>query len=72
MMTYLVRYMMYDRDEVRWVCLAARNKNDAYDKAVYEVIPKKEHSLPYAAWVHSVTYSNGNERKFNTCCGCPV
>ena len=47
----------------------ASNKADAYDKAVYELIPEKHGTYPYSAWVYSVTYNNGNQKFFNTCEG---
>ena len=49
------------------VCVPARNKYDAYDKAYYEAIPAKHGGrIPYSAWVVSVTYNNGNHREFNS------
>lgn len=65
-MAYCVRYKMYSADDVKYVCVVARNKADAYEKAVYEEIPKKEGSLPYSAWVENVTYRNGKCKKFNS------
>lgn len=53
------------------VYVLASNKYDAYDKAVYEEIPKIEGGLPYSAWVASVTYQNGNYHRFNTFEGNP-
>jgi hypothetical protein len=70
-MCYYVRYRMYDAAEVKGVAVAARNKADAHDKAVYEIIPQKEGRLPYSAWVYSVTYNNGKHKLFNTCEGNP-
>lgn len=65
-MTYYVKYKMFAADEVKGICAAARNKEQAYEYAVYELIRKKEGSLPYSAWVDGVTYSNGKVRLFNT------
>lgn len=65
-MTYYVKYKMYSADDVKGVCVAARNRFDAYDLAVYDKIQKAEGGLPYAAWVHEVTYSNGKRKLFNT------
>ena len=62
---------MYDVDDIKGICVVARNKIEAYDKAVYEAIPKAEGRLPYAAWVYRVTYRNGNHKLFNTCEGLP-
>lgn len=65
-MTYYVKYREFDTGKEKGICVAARSKAEAYDKAVYELIPKKEGSTPYSAWVESVTYQNGNYRLFNT------
>ena len=66
MKSYYVRYRMYQSDDVHGINIVAANKEDAYDKAVYEAISKKEGALPYSAWVDSVTYSNGKQKFFNT------
>ena len=71
MKTYHVRYKMYQSSVELGIDVAAQNKENAYDKAVYEIIPQKEGCLPYSAWVSSVTYSNGNHNKFNTFEGKP-
>lgn len=71
MKAYYVRYKMHDCSEVRGIDVLARNKADAYDVAVYEAIPQREGRVPYSAWVSSVTYSNGNCTRFNTCEGLP-
>lgn len=71
MKAYYVHYKMYEADEVKGIGFLANNKVDAYDKAVYKAIPKKEGKMPYSAWVHSVTYNNGNYRTFNTFEGKP-
>ena len=70
MKAYYVRYRMIG-SEVKGIGLLAKSKEDAYDKAVYEEIPKVEGELPYSAWVSSVTYQNGNVRYFNTFEGNP-
>lgn len=67
---YTVYYRLCGSGE-KFVDVIASSKADAYDKAVYEAIPKKEGELPYSAWVHSVTYQNGNYHRFNTCEGLP-
>ena len=64
--TYYVYYKLYAVDEPKGIQLAASSKADAYDKAVFEAIPKETGEHPYSAWVHSVTYDNGNYRTFNT------
>ena len=66
MKAYYVRYRMHQYGEDCGIDVPARNKEDAYEKAVYERIPQKEGCLPYSAWVESVTYNNGNYKKFNT------
>ena len=71
MKCYVIRYTMYQGAEVKMVYLNARNKEEAYDKAVYEEIVKKEGTMPYSAWVESVTYSNGRMIRFNTFEGKP-
>lgn len=70
-MAYFVKYKMHACAEVKGVCVAAANKADAYDRAVYETILKSEGSLPYSAWVHGVTYNNGKCKLFNTFEGKP-
>lgn len=70
MQAYYVEYRINGED-VKGISVPARNKYEAYDKAVYELIPKKEGELPYSAWVVSVTYNNGNYRTFNTFEGNP-
>lgn len=69
---YTVGYHIYgDLEPEKKVDVIAENKWDAYMKATYEKIPKIEGSLPYCAWVKSVTYQNGNCREFNTFPGNP-
>lgn len=67
-MVYRVEYNLMGRKAVDVI---AKSKYEAWDKAVYEVIPKIEGELPYSAWVASVTYQNGNYRTFNTFEGNP-
>lgn len=71
MKAYIVKYCSNVDGELRSVSLPAKNKADAYDKAVYEIIPEKEGACPYSAWVDNVTYNNGNVKYFNTCEGLP-
>ena len=72
MKAYYVHYKMWSHDLVRGIQIPANNKIEAYIKAVYETIPQlKNNEFPYSAWVHSVTYQNGNEKIFNTCEGLP-
>lgn len=64
---YTVEYREHSAGEVMQVTVQAKNKTDAYDRALYEVLD----DLPYAAWVASVTYNNGKTRRFNTFEGKP-
>ena len=61
-MVYGVEYKMHRADDVRRMDVIAGSKAEAYDKAVYDVLIE----LPYSAWVASVTYQNGNYKRFNT------
>ena len=70
-MTYYVEYTLSGYAMPKGICVSAKNKIDAYDKAVYEMIPNKEKCQPYSAWVSSVTYKNGNYKRFNTFSGKP-
>lgn len=65
---YMVHYKMYGFGEEEAVAVLAKNKVEAYDKAL-DAIEKEQGSLPYSAWVYSVTYQNGNYKRFNTCEG---
>lgn len=73
MKAYYVHYNLYSPgSSTHGIQIIANNKYDAYDKAIYEEIPKKhDGQMPYSAWVHSVTYNNGNYRIFNTFEGKP-
>ena len=70
---YYVQYKMHSAGEVKGICVIAYSKEDAYDKAVFEMIPHEnvEGHLPYSAWVKSVTYNNGRYIRFNTFEGKP-
>lgn len=68
---YTVSYLEYQGSKESYICVLAPSKADAYDKAVYEEIPRLIGSQPYAAWVSSVTYNNGNYKEFNTFPGNP-
>ena len=65
MKAYTVHYRMYLAADTKSISFLAKNKEDAYDKAVYEIIPNLEHASPYEAYVYSVTYQNGNQKIFN-------
>ena len=69
---YYVSYKMFNVDRVRGIDVLASSKAEAYDMAVYTLIPQKEGEPPYSAWVKSVTYNNGNYRQFNTFEGKPL
>lgn len=72
MKNYTVCYkLFFPTDKEEFVTVLANNKVEAYDKAVYDVIPKKEGIQAYSAWVSGVTYNNGNYRSFNTFEGKP-
>lgn len=57
--------------DTKSIDVLAKNKAEAWEKAVYEEIPQKEGECPYSAWVSSVTYQNGNYRSFNNFEGNP-
>lgn len=63
---YSVMYRDYEFGTTDFVCVIAHNKEEAYDLAVYEIIPDRVGICPYSAWVESVTYQNGNCHYFNT------
>ena len=71
MKSYYVKYKMHSAGEVLGICVNARSKEEAYDKACYEAIPNREYELPYSTWVFEVTYANGKRKFFNTCEGHP-
>lgn len=71
MRAYRVHYKLTEWGAPRGVDVLANTKEDAYDRAVYEEIPKREHEYPYSAWVFSVTYQNGNYKIFHTFEGKP-
>lgn len=71
MKAYYVCYRLQRNGEEKGIGFLAKNKIDAYQKAVYELIPAKEGEMPYSAWVESVTYNNGKSKRFNTCEGLP-
>lgn len=71
MNAYTVAYKEHSAADVRKVSFLARNKWDAYSRGFYEIIPMEIGSMPYSAWVTSVTYNNGNHRAFNTFEGKP-
>jgi hypothetical protein len=69
---YYVEYHLHDSfSPVKGVDVLAQNKEKAYEIATFEKIPAIEGTSPYSAWVASVTYNNGNYRRFNTFEGKP-
>ena len=69
---YHVEYKLYSCSEVKGIDVIANNKEDAYSEAVFTEIPKNEcGQYPYSAWTASVTYNNGNYKRFNTFEGKP-
>ena len=71
MKTYCIFFTLNRFGAVYMIDVVAKSKEEAYFKAVYEAIPQGKSELPYSAWVHSVTYSNGNYHKFDTFEGKP-
>lgn len=68
---FTVEYKLWQCGEVKRVYPLASNKEEAYFKAVFEMIPESEGHYPYSAWVAGVTYNNGNYHSFNTFEGMP-
>lgn len=62
--TYHVEYRMADWLEYKGLDVLAPNKAAALDRAVYTAIPAREGEEPESAYVRSVTYNNGNHRRF--------
>lgn len=62
---YWVKYRLWGYEE-KGIQVCAKNVAEAYDIAVYELIPEKEVESPYSAWVDNVTYANGNVKYFNS------
>lgn len=72
MKAYTVHYkLFFPTCNEETIVVLANNKEEAWEKAVFEDIPKVEHVSPYSAWVAGVTYQNGNYRRFNTFAGKP-
>ena len=72
MNAYTVKFLLDgDYQLPLFISFLAKNKYDAYDKAVFEIIPRDYGQFPYAAWVADVTYQNGNVHRFNTFAGKP-
>ena len=65
MRAYTIHYQLSEHGQIKEISFLAKNKLDAYDKAVYEIIPEMEKEPPFYAYVYSVTYQNGNYKIFN-------
>lgn len=66
MRLYTVHYLLQGiYSEEKSISFLAKNKEDAYVKAVFEIIPEMEKESPYYVYVYSVTYQNGNQKIFN-------
>lgn len=61
---YYVTYQMHWYSKQEGIAVPASNKVEAYQKAVYELIPELKGSQPYYVTVSSVTYQNGNVKYF--------
>ena len=70
-MQYTVMYKLHEADNERMCIVIAKNKVEAYEKAVFEEIPGIHEEGPYSAWVAGVTYNNGNYHRFKTWEGLP-
>lgn len=68
---YTVEYKMRSAGEVRVMSVHAKNKEEAYDRATYDLIPLVENEHPFSTWVASRIYENGREQRFNTFEGKP-
>lgn len=70
--TYHVCYLLDGiYSEEKEIDVIASSKFEAYDLATYEKIPAKEGRIPYGSYVSSVTYANGNYKRFNNHIGDP-
>ena len=58
---YWVNYKMFMEAYEKEIDVLAKNKQDAYYKAI-DKIEEKEGCTPYSAWVYSVTYQNGRHQ----------
>jgi len=60
---YWVKYRTNHYEEEKGIDVLAKNKEDAYHKAL-DKIEEKEGHIPYSAWVYSTTYQNGRHQVF--------
>lgn len=68
---YTIEYKLYASAEVKRTYTSAKSKEEAYAQATFYDIPYIEKEHPYSVWVYSVTYKNGNYKRFNTFEGKP-
>ena len=68
---YTIEYKMTAFGEVKRHTTLASSKEEAWEQATFYDIPYIEKTAPYSVWVFSVTYKNGNYRRFNTFEGKP-
>lgn len=65
MKAYYVKYTLTNHyPKVKGFQVLANSKEEAYNKGLYEILPKVEPLSPEDFWVDSVTYNNGNYVKF--------
>lgn len=66
MKAYYIKYLTDGWfSEEKGISVPAHSKEEAYDIAVYDLIPKIEGREPFGAYVYSVTYNNGKYHRFN-------
>ena len=68
---YTIEYIMNGHDEPQKCFVLAHSKEDAYYKALDEIVKHTNGKYPFGYWVAAVTYNNGNYQEFNTFCGKP-
>lgn len=60
---YWVKYRANRHEEEKGIDVLAKNKEDAYYKAI-DKITEKEGCYPHSVWVYSTTYQNGRHQVF--------
>lgn len=69
MKTYYIKYLLHGWfSEEKGISVVAKSKADAFDIAL-EMINIKEGRYPFGAYVHSVTFKNGDHRMFSNTYG---
>lgn len=71
MKRYLVEYKMHSAGEVKTMSVHAKNKEEAFERATFDLIPLVELEHPFSSWVASRIYENGRVQRFNTFEGKP-